>query len=260
MPQDVPLEGSETLPFVPQSLREIPDAPSFVLRTPTPRDKRFHSRMHFEEGIRYHGTDTVRREILNGLKGLWSEEQFAEHEPMITGYWDALDAFELQKRDNANLAFEYDTEIVAHIDALVRNISQEWAPLRRLLADNAEFGRMSDILLCAMVIKSWSGLESPRRLDRGYLTVDCAETLLDALDEFEEKHAKVYELTKGDARAKLGMACLTRTYLSQEEAKNFESLSLSETTPVPSTETTISEKAGKSPASTARSKKTPPSS
>ena len=49
MPQEIPVEASETLVFTPPALENMDPQPTFVLRAMTGRDKRFHLRLYRED-------------------------------------------------------------------------------------------------------------------------------------------------------------------------------------------------------------------
>jgi hypothetical protein len=253
VPQDIPLEASEELVFTPASFEKLGDAaPTFTLRAATTRDKRYHRRLQIEAGLAYHSNETLRAELLAGLSELWSPEAVEQHVPVIKAYWEAADDFALQAKDDPSLTFEYDPEIVAAIADLSKQVVRSWPRYREMIADNVEFDDLMTVLMVAAYVKGWTGIEPAPRLAGGYVTFASAEELRDAVQAFEKKHG----IPEGGAWMELFIACSRRLNLDQEEAKNSESPSPSETTPPASSETKASEPAGKSPAS-ARSKKTP---
>ncbi len=257
MPQDIPVEASELLDFTPDSLKDIERAPVFVLRASTSREKRYHRRLLLEQGIRYHDREDVRAEVLNGLKELWDADAFAEHGPIIKALWTARDDFEQQdadaiKKGEPRLVWSYDPEIETAVDELVRKVSQEWRPLRSMIADNADYGSMAAPLLVVVTLKRFTGLDVRLRTERGYFTIETVEAIEEALSKFERDNG----LIEGTAWAELTVACSRRMYLSEEERGNSESQSPSTTAPETSNEKATSEKAGKSPAS-GRSRKIP---
>lgn len=252
MPQDIPVEGSELLPFTPDSLKDIEGAPVFVLRASTSREKRYHRRLLLEQGIRYHDREDIRAEVLNGLKELWDAEAFEQHGPVLKELWSARDDFEKQLKDDPELVWSYDAEIEDAVDELVRKVSQEWRPLRSMIADNADYGSMAAPLLVVVTLKRVTGLDVKLRTERGYFTIETVEAIEDALSAFEKANG----LVVGTAWAELTVASSRRMYLSAEESGNSASQSPSRTAPEPSNETKTSEPVGKSTAS-ARSKKTP---
>lgn len=245
MPQDIPVERSEVLPFTPDSLKSIEGAPVFVLRASTSREKRYHRRLLLENGIRFHDNDAMRRETETGLKALWGDEQFEEFFPFVKSVWEARDDFELQRKDNPELKWEFDADTEAKVDEVIRKVTQQWGPLCVMIADNAEYAEMSFPILCAVTIKSFTGLDVKSRIDRGYLTLATVEAIQEALSEFEREHG----LVEGQAWMELSIKCSQRMYLSKEEAGNSASQSPSVTAPAPSTEPTISETDGTSPMS-----------
>lgn len=226
-----------------------------MLRTATHRDKRFQKRLLREERLQTHDAEAIRAEILSGLKAMWTPEDFEKHSHIIKDYWQALDDFELQAKDSTEeIVFDYDKDVERAVEELSRKVGQEWPALGRMLADNAEFGEMFGIIVVAVMVKDFKGLPTRRDLDRGYLTVDCAEALREAIERFEKDNG--VEREKAAAWNDLVLACSARMYLDAEEAKNFVSPSPSETTLPASSVTITSEADGKSPASARSSKKT----
>lgn len=252
MPQDIPLEASDVLVFTPASLENIEGAPSFTLRACTQRDKRFHRRVMLECGLRYHDMDAIRAEMLKGLRAMWTPEAYEQHAPVVKELWEARDQFELQRKDEPELEWSYDPEIEAAVASLLEKVAQEWGPLCTMIADNADYSELTFPILNAVVVKEFTGLETPRDLDRGYLTVTTLERVAEELAAIEKRNG----LPTGVAWLDLSIACSKRMRLDQDEEKNSESPSPSQTTQPASTETNPSEKVGKSKAS-ARSAKTP---
>jgi hypothetical protein len=257
VPQDIPLEASETLAFVPASLEAIPNAPRFTLRAPSNRDKRFHTRLIREIGIMRHSAEVFRAEVLNGLKTLWSPADYAEHSPRLETYWKAQDDFELQLKDDPELKWQWDADEEMRIGKLIELVTRAHEPLRVLAADNAEAGEMAPILIIAVAVETWTGLPVSPRLERGYLHPDCVEEMRDALAEFEKANGLVD--TKGDAKGlaftELFIAATQRMYLTEDEEKNSASPSPSGK-PLPSSNTGTDTSGGTSTAS-APSTKTP---
>lgn len=252
MPQDIPLEASDTLVFTPDSLKDCENLPTFTLRAATTREKRFHRRLAAEEGVRTHPPEAIREEVLRGLKSLWSQEDYERHQPIVQSYWDAGDEFALQAKDDPDLEWSYDSEIEAAVKDLTRKVQDAWPPLRRLLADNMDYATMTGPLMVAVIVEKWVGLDLPRQTDRGFLTLGCAEALREALADYEERAGKPGKEV-GSAWTELFVACTQRMYLDKEEEKNSESPSPSE---MPQTSSKATKARGKSKAS-ARSKKTP---
>lgn len=248
MPQDIPLEVSEVLAFTPACLESIEGAPVFRLRATSGRDKRFHRRLLLEEGIRYHDREAIRREVLNGLKNLWDEETFAEQSPWVTDLWQARDDFDQQntealKNGEPELKWEYDAELEEAVDGLVRKVSQQWKPLASMIADNGDYGSMSGVLIVAVTLNGFSGLDVKAAKDRGYFTVDTVEAIEKALSRIEKANG----LPEGGAWAELIVACSRRMYLTEDEVGNSASPAPSSTSLPPLKAKPTSEPDGKSP-------------
>lgn len=259
MPQEIPLEASETLVFTPASLASIEGAPTFTLRAATTREKRFRRRLLSEEGVAFHSEADLRAEIIHALKTkLWGEEKFASHGETLLSYWEALDNFKLQQKQEPDLVWTYDAEVERAVFDLLRDVEQAWKPLGRMKADNIDFNELFLAATVAVVVEDWDGIEAAKHTDRGFLTLDCVDGLAIKLAKFAQRHADP-DNTQGVAGKLAWMelvnACSNRMSLDEDEEKNSESPSPSEMTQPASSETKASEPAGKSPAS-ARSKKT----
>lgn len=252
MPQDFPVEASDTLAFTPPSLAHLEKPPVFYLRAATMREKRFRMRLLREAMLETHDKRALREETLKGLRKVWTPAQFEEHSPRITEYWQEIDDFILQRQDDPDLELGIEQEEVERIESLFREVARRHTPLARMHADNADYEDMLPVATIAVAVESWEGFDVTPDMDRGYLTLDC----VNAIDE------KLIDLRSNDghrgasariAWLELYVAAEQRFSLSQEEAKNSESPSPSKTAPAPSSEN--GPKDGTSPAS-AISKKT----
>lgn len=244
MPQEIPIEASEEFAFTPASLSKLESPPVFVLRTPTHREKRHLQRLNNEEGVQFHSTEQVRVEVLTGIAALFPEkaELFGE---AVKDLWTRRDDFETQKAADPELVWEFDADIEVRLDAVITETFAGWAPLRRMVADNRDYSTTSAVTMVAVMVKSIRGLAIEIERDRGYLSVETANAVRDALWKLEEEH----KLDQGSAWHELGTAASLSLYLGEEEAKNLLSPVPSETSQALSNETNASEKAGKSPAS-----------
>lgn len=248
MPQDIPLEASETLAFTPPSLAEIDSPPTFTLRAITHREKRFHLRLMREEGLRTHNTEAIRNEVLRGLRRLWTPEDCEQHIPQITDYWRAVDEFNLQKKDEPDLEFGYDQELAQAIDDLIDKVEQEHRPLRVMLADNADWQDMMPLTIAAVAIANWSNLDVKRKVDRSFLTMDCIDAMRRELGRMARDNGVEDQETPW---AELAFACMKRMLLDGEEEKNSASPSPLQTPPESSSE---NPEGGSSPASASSTK------
>lgn len=252
MPQHIPLEATGNgSSFTPECLKHLPDAPSFTLRVSTWREKEYRLRLHAEEGILVHDDAEVRAETLRGLKAMWTEDQFTEYGGFIEAYWEAADNFAQQRKDDPDLVWEYDPDMERSIVELLGKIQRDWRPLAVMAADNRQYARLEPVFYIATLVKDWTGLKAAKALDRGYLSIDCAMALVEALHGYSTRNG----VEPGLAAGELYLACLRAMYLDEDEVGNSASPSPSKPSPLPSTEKTTSAKAGKSPAS-ARSGKT----
>ncbi|WP_333840477.1 hypothetical protein [Novosphingobium sp.] len=252
MPQDIPLEASETLAFTPPSLAQIDGAPSFTLRAATTREKRFRRRLMSEEGVIYHSEADVRDELLRALRTrLWGEEKFATHSGALTAYWEALDDFRLQRKEAPELEWSYDEDAERAILSLIRDVEQSWPQIGRMKADNIDFNEIYLGATVAVVVTDWTGIDVRQATNRSYLTIDCVDMVGSALQRFAIKHGIEGNLPF----LELANACARRMALDEDEEKNSESPSPSEMTPPASSMKKASGKGGKSQAS-ARSSKT----
>jgi len=227
VPQDIPLEASERLAFTPECLANLATPPSFVLRTPTPRDKRFQRRLLNEEGVLQHSQEAMRAEMLAGLKALWGEEPFGRHEPVLRQYWETLDQFALQQRDDPDLEWSYDAEIERAIERLEIDVSQNWPGYARMRADNLHAAEVLELSPVAVMVERWSGLSLVGQFERGHLTIDSAAELREALTSLEAREG----LKRGMAWAQLFITASKRMFLSEDEEKNSAAPSPSEPAP-----------------------------
>ena len=261
MPQDaptqnIPVEASDVLVFTPDSLKSIAGAPSFTLRAATLRDERYFNMLLDEEGLATFNEKQIRAEAKRGLEAMWSPEDHAEHFPRIEAYWDSLDTFVALRRADPEAEWDCPESEIVRVNEILREVEEFHRPLARMKAKIRDYQAYSPVYLVAVIVTGWTGLDVPRRTERGYVVADCAARIARKLFEYEQTHAAAHGLTPGKAFQELCDACERRLTLDEEEAKNFASPSPSSENPEPSTETNTSAKAGKSQAS-ARSSKIP---
>ncbi len=252
MPQEIPIEASEEFAFTPASLSKLESPPVFVLRTPTHREKRHLQRLNNEEGVQYHATEEVRAEVLAGIAALFPEKAELLSEA-VKDLWARRDDFETQQAADPELVWDFDADIETRLNAVVNEVFAGWAPLRRMVADNRDFSTTSAVTMVAVMVKSIKGLTLEIERDRGYLSVETANAVRDALWKLEEEQ----KLNQGSAWQELGVTTSMTLYLGEEEAKNLLSPVPSETSQALSNETNASEKGGKSPASRATDQTAP---
>lgn len=244
LPPRIPLESSQTLAFTPECLKHLDTPPVFHLRAATWREKDARLYLSKSNGLAQHGEKAMRAEVLNGLKSYWTPEQFNEFGQVFTAYWEDMDNFVLQKKDDPDLVWEYDADIERQIRETRNEMEKTWRPLATMVADNDRHDRLAYALDISVLVKSFDGLNTKLERDGEYLAIGCV------IEVAEEMHQR----WGVDAFGELYTACFERLYLSEAEAGNSASPSPSRTNPPHSTEKT-SGSAGKSPAS-ARSRKT----
>lgn len=259
MPQDIPIEASETLAFTPDSLKELAAPPVFTLRAATWREKRSVRKITDREGIEFHGTSALRAQARVGLEKQWGSDKFAEFMPRIEAWWDANDALEQERKADPEAVLEFDAEEAVAVSALLDKIEKMHRPLASMIADNSDYLEMRYPVLVTVTVTGWTGLKTKVQKEEGYLTLACAMALVEELDAVaREAGLQIPQVPF----LQLGSACHDRLYLSDEERKNSASPSPSETPPEVST--TALTVPGPSPESTAptasrkSSPKTPP--
>lgn len=253
MPQDFPLEASETITFTPECFAPLGEsAPVFTLRTPTYRHKRDQRRLQSRLNMRYHGKDAVRDELRRALSALWSADEAAAHLPRIEQYWEHLDAFEQQREDQPDLEWDFDKDAERVVLEVLDRAARAWDPLLEMQADNNDFGQMLPLIWIVTVVEGWTGLSAKVKRSGGYVELDSIEAMTTALRKLAEKHKIV-----GEPVLELANACVARMNIDEEESGNSESPSPSETIPAASSPTKTADMVGQSPESTARSNKTP---
>lgn len=258
MPQDIPLEASDVLAFIPESLKCLGDkAPEFTIAPATTREKRQVRRLYARNGLERHSEQSIREEILKGLEALWDEASFKQNAAMLKAYWDACDDFELASKEDPELVFEYDEQLASACKQIPRRVAKFWPDLGDMLADNADFTEMTDPIHVSVVVRGWTNLDTPVIFKDGYLDIECVGPMSEALLDLEVKRQKTHNLEPGAAWVELVLAAYGRFSLPKDEEKNSASPSPARTTRSAS-KTRTGRKNGKSPAS-ASSKKTPES-
>lgn len=248
-----PYEAADTTSFVPPSLRDIPSPPSFTIRPATRRDRKAHRNLCLVAGLKIHSKVEVREETIKALQALWSSETFAAEEPRLRAYWDALDQHEREDRKDGEPA-DFSHPDKEAISELIRRTGEAWEPLRQMAVDNLQHREDNPKHLLRLLLAGWANVPAVQfRREAGALSIDTIDDLEEALEQIEAEHAG-HGCVPGTAFLELSWEVVKLAYLSEDEAKNFESPSMS------SSDQNSSKKAGpvsKDGSSTARrSKKT----
>lgn len=174
--------------FTPATLAGLSAPPVFMLKAGTRRDRDRFSHSLMREGLKFHGREALRQELVTGLQHLWSEEDFAAEMPRIRALWTALDEHD---RANAHLdqsaEFTFDPSERARIEKLIDRAHQAWQPLREAAADNATYARLFPHIAASHLIAGWSGIDLPFRREPGHLSLDVIERLETALGKVEDQ-------------------------------------------------------------------------
>jgi hypothetical protein len=217
----IPIEGSTIEHFTPPSLANIPTPPVFTLRAGTRRDTlEFRHRMR-SLNIQHHSEDDFRAEFRRGLQAGWSEELFAEHEPKLLEYWEAMDQFRTEYADSdAPPAFEHpymDTAI-----SLLGRVEEFWEKLSVMGADNEKYQAYFKPVVVSSFINGWTGIDVPFTREGGAVTIDRMYDVELALNALEDEHAgKVDGVSDtGLAWLELCGAAASRLSLKRPQEKN----------------------------------------
>jgi hypothetical protein len=177
----------ETISFTPPSLAALEPAPVFTLRAAAWQEKRQFRRLVYQIGLRNHDVPALRTAVLAGLKAEWTPEAYAEHAPLIEDYWRATDAFAARAASDRAAVWAYDAELEAAVVAITAKVADTHEPLRRLLADNMEFGELSPVVIVAIMVAGWTAVDHKWELEAGHLPIDCASGLRDRLTTLDEQ-------------------------------------------------------------------------
>lgn len=247
-----PLEAGEAEPFVPASLAHLPDAPTFYLRWGTPREKEQQRRVADEEGLTHWAEDSMRSEMLRGMKELLSPDDFALWEPQAKGWWDALEVYGQENKDVP--ATEREPFVFEGQDLLtevLEQLARDWRPYRLMEADNKAYQRGLGHAINSVIVERFENFEAPAVKRGRYLTFDCVRDLTDRLDKFGREHAAGTQLRPAQ---ELSLECMKRLFLDKEREGNSASPAPSD--PIPDTSKAGTGAASGRSTGSARSKKT----
>lgn len=182
------LAAHEPQPWTPPALRELPDAPVFLVRPP-PRGARDLRYALTAAGLVFHGPVAHREEAAKALRELWPPEQVDDGLARLREFWATLDRGEkLAPADSAAL------------DELSTRLRAAWPRIGRMAADDAEFIEAAPRIAAGLVIAGWSGIDVAYRRDAGRVPLATIDQVERALVELEgtaglEPGAAFVELT-----------------------------------------------------------------
>jgi len=221
----IPSEEGDLERFTPESLKNIPIPPVFLLRPGTRRDRDHYQKMLMEEGLVRHAPARLREEVLTGLRYLWDEAAYELHAGRLRAYWEAVDHYEKQlKKGDEEAELEVSDEEVDAVNKLLTRVTEAWSPLRRLGADNAMFGAKSPEVMMAILLAGWTGIEAKYERDGGVVPLDLIEKVDAQLAKLEVKHQEISGVGKrGTAFMELSARAGELLFLTEEEEKNSAS-------------------------------------
>lgn len=224
-----PLEAGEAEPFVPASLAHLSAPPTFYLRWGTPREKEQQRRVSDEEGLVHWSEESMRAEILRGMKALFSADDFATWEPQAKGWWDALQVYDKENKDvpaAEREPFVYDGQDL--LTEVLEQLARDWRPYRLMEADNKAYQRGLGHAINSVIVERFENLDTPQVRRGRYLTFDCLRDLADVLDKFGREQAPDAKLR---AAQELSLECMKRLFLDKEREGNSASPAPSDPTP-----------------------------
>ena len=233
----IPVTAS-TEAFTPACMAEIEGAPSFTFRHATVLDKHRYPNLVIEAGLRHHSKEAVRDAIVAQLRAEYDSEGLEQNITKLTAYWAAvdehqsamqahdaivaqiLDAHEGDEAPELPPAPELDfpEDDRAALDAMVDQICEESAPVRKMLAQNHWHSVMMPRLLLRMFLASTT---LPVKLKKAgtVLTEESVEAVYDALGEFAAAHGVSAEV----AVAEIEVQAFMSFRLTGDEEKNSSS-------------------------------------
>lgn len=214
----IPVEANETEWFTPASLENVPDAPKFRLRAPDERNMRRYNTLVQDDNLRTYSEEAFRVEKEKAISALWSEE---DAQPILARFRTIAECVK-QKIDISQEDLNWSNKLD---DELFDNW-RELSVMRRKTNDYFEYSPRYAI---GTIVKGWSNLDVPFRLEAGYLKTSSVSEIAAALLKIEEQAIadKVEGVVlTGMAFMELWIACMDRTRMTGDEEKNLLAPSL----------------------------------
>lgn len=214
----IPVEANEVAVFTPASLVNVPDAPVFKLRAPDERNMRRYNTLVQDDNLRTYSEEAFAAEKEKAIINLWSEE---DAQPILARFRTIGECVK-QKIEISEEDLEWSKKLD---DELFENW-RELAVMRRKTNDYFEYSPRYAI---GTIVKGWSNLDVPFRLEAGYLKTSIVSDVAAALLKIEEQAIadKVEGIVlTGMAFMELWIACMDRTRLTGDEEKNSPAPSL----------------------------------
>lgn len=209
----IPVEANEIAEFTPASLVNVPDAPVFKLRAPDERNMRRYNTLVQDDNLRTYSEEAFRAEKEKAISALWSEE---DAQPILARFRTIGECVK-QKIDLSEDDLRWSNEL----DDMLFDNWRELSVMRRKTNDYFEYSPRYAI---GTIVKGWSNLDIPFRLEAGYLKTSSVNDIAAALLKLEEQALadKVEGVVMtGMAFMELWIACMDRTRLTGDEEKNL---------------------------------------
>jgi hypothetical protein len=219
-------------------MAEIEGAPSFTFRHATVLDKHRYPNLVIEAGLRHHPKEAVREAIIEQLRAEFDSEGLEQNITKLTAYWAAVDEYQsaMQQHDamvaEIVKAHEGDGEPelppapvldfpeadAAALDAMVDQICEESAAVRKMLAQNHWHSVMMPRLLLRMFLTATT---LPVKLKKvgPVLTEESVEAVYDALGAFAAAHGVSVDVAVAEVEVQAFMAFR----ITGDEEKNSSS-------------------------------------
>lgn len=258
--QRIPLDTSEKLVFTPVAFSEMEKPPTFILKTPSRRQREAMQYALHEAGLRRHDDQAIREATIEELCRLWGCDEENENVHRLKRFWDKVDEYNDEAEQYLIEAaaaaesgedkpapfppFEYADQQA--VDELMERLAETSDRLRRLATQNVRFAKEFPRHVLAHAITGWTELESLPRFEGGVMN-------LDAVCEMQEELEQRFGVLGETAFVEISGQAVNRFFLTRSAEKNSSSGPASQQTPSDSKPTLSASPNGTSPASDALS-------
>src|SRR5574338_80975 len=195
----LPISTKDPVRFTPPSLEGRDDAPVFLLKVPTMRERLALSAAIAEEGVSIPSNS----EMATALRDAIAEHVVDEQQPELLGF---VDEFAAAVDAGGNL----EPELSGKIDEIVNTLRRYHRPLARIGAAREEYLGVLFMVRSAFMIVGIEGKDAPAVERRGgRLTERC-------IDAIEDRYGRGTVIS-------VGIKCQELTNPTEDDAKNSES-------------------------------------
>jgi hypothetical protein len=160
--------------WIPPSLRDCANAPTFIWRRLEGREWRELHRQAFVEGFRDHSTDELREVVLQELAKIWPPATFKAETPRIRRIWIRIDAGKKLKAA--------DQEALDELSNRLRKASPRF---ENAVTETARYPHILTAVAVSIAVKGWAALRAPFRLAEGRIPLATVAAAKEALDAFD---------------------------------------------------------------------------